>query len=185
VARLTAVFVIAAAAAGVLALGGSGATESRAASSCSRPDSTVTVRLSRRRYPESTLHFKVAWKEGSPRRYAIARDQADENRAAWQPLVPSGVDADGDGKKDDRDEVPMAFTKQGGRTAANGESASNIAYVDAKDNRGAGSHIGGNLRKYCDGTRFRVKLVGHRRRTAVIVVALRDGKHVHEVWRRH
>ncbi len=100
------------------------------------------MRLSRRRYPESTLHFRVAWNQGAPTRYTIARGRADENRAAWDALVPAGVDADGDGKVDDRDEVPMAFTRQGARRAANGRSASHIAYVDASDNRGAGSYIG-------------------------------------------
>jgi hypothetical protein len=94
------------------------------------------------------------------------------------------VDADGDGEVDDRDEVPMAFTRQGSRRAPNGNSASHIAYVDASDNRGAGSSIGGRLRRYCNGTRFRVRLVGRRRRSAVIVVALRDGKQVRQVVRR-
>jgi hypothetical protein len=142
------------------------------------------VRLSRARYPESTLHFEVAWRQGAPRRYTIARRQADRNRDAWDSLVPSGVDADHDGKPDDRDEVPMAFTRQGGRRAPNGNSASHIAYVDASDNRGAGASIGGRLRRYCNATRFRVKLVGRRQRRAVIVVALRDGKRVRQVVRR-
>ena len=87
---------------------------------CTKPDKVVEVRLSRAKYPEATLHFEVAWKQGVPRRYTIARRQADKNRAAWDPLVPPGVDADGDGKKDDRDEVPMAFTKEGGRQARTG-----------------------------------------------------------------
>jgi hypothetical protein len=60
----------------------------------------------------------------------------------------------------------LAFTNEGGRKAANGRSASHIAYVDASDNRGAGSSIGGRLRSYCNGTRFKLKLLGrtpHRR----------------------
>lgn len=78
----------------------------------------------------------------------------------------------------------MAFTRQGARIAPNGRSASHIAYVDTSDNRGAGSHIGGKLRPYCNGTRFTVKLVERRKRTAVIVVALREGKQVRWVVRR-
>jgi hypothetical protein len=144
----------------------------------------VDVELSRPKYPEATLHFEVAWRQGVPRRYTIARGRADENRDAWDPLVPSGVDADGDGKKDDRDEVPMAFTKEGGRKAGNGNSASHVAYVDSKDNQGAGSTIGGMLRRYCNGTRFRVAPIGQRTRTAVIVVALRNGEQVRQVIRR-
>lgn len=41
-------------------------------------------------------------------------------------------------KTDDRDEVPMAFTREGGRKTPNGRSASHIAYVDASDNRALG-----------------------------------------------
>jgi len=151
---------------------------------CTRPRATVTVELSRSRYPESTLHFEVAWKQGVPRRYTIARNRADRNRDAWDDLVPVGVDADGNDKTDDRDEVPMAFTREGSRKAPNGRSASHIAYVDASDNRGAGSSIGGKLRRYCNGTRFKVRLTGQRTRRAVIVVALRDGKRVRQVVRR-
>jgi hypothetical protein len=159
-------------------------TRAGAGEGCERPRKTVTVRLSRRKYPETTLHFEVAWRQDVPSRYTIARGLADENRDAWDPLVPAGVDADGDGEEDDRDEVPMAFTKEGGRKAGNGRSASHIAYVDASDNRGAGSSIGGRLRRYCNGTHFRLKLFGRRTRAAVIVVALRNGRRVHQVVRR-
>jgi hypothetical protein len=155
-----------------------------AGASCTHPDRTVAVELSRARYPEATLHFEVAWRQGVPRRYTIARNRADRNRAAWQPFVPSGVDADGDGKKDDRDEVPMAFTREGGRKAPNGRSASHIAYVDASDNRGAGSSIGARLGRYCNGTHFKIRLTGQRTRKAVIVVAFRNGKRVRQVVRR-
>lgn len=151
---------------------------------CTRTRSTVTVELSRARYPESTLHFEVAWRQGSPRRYTIARGRADANRDAWDQFVPEGVDADRDGEVDDRDEVPMAFTREGGRKAPNGRSASNIAYVDARDNRGAGSSIGGKLRRYCNGTRFKVRITGKRTRTAVIVIAFRNGKRVRQEVRR-
>lgn len=85
------------------------------------------MELSRSRYPEATLHFEVAWRQGVTRRYTIARSRADRNRDAWDDLVPVGLDADGDGKTDDRDEVPMAFTREGGRKALNGRSASHIA----------------------------------------------------------
>ena len=78
----------------------------------------------------------------------------------------------------------MAFTQEGGRKARTGNSASHIACVDSKDNQGAGSSIGGRLRKYCNGTHFKVVPFGERARTAVIVVALRNGRQVHQVARR-
>jgi hypothetical protein len=148
------------------------------------PATGLPLELSRSRHPETTLHREIAWKQGVTRRYTIARNRADRNRDAWQPYVPSGVDADDNGKKDDRDEVPMAFTRQGSRKAANGRSASHIAYVDASDNRGAGSSIRGRLRRYCNGTKFRLRLVGSRTQRAVIVVAFRNGKRVRLVVRR-
>ena len=49
-------------------------------SQCMRTTSTVTVALSRARYPEATLHFEVAWKQGVARHYTIARDREDANR---------------------------------------------------------------------------------------------------------
>jgi hypothetical protein len=122
---------------------------------CTNPRRTVTVELSRRTYPKSTLHFEVAWKQGVPRRYTIARGVADENRDAWEPFVPAGVDADGEGEEDDRDEVAMAFTKQGGRKTASGRSASHIAYVDAADKPRGGQLDRRPTAQYCDGTRFR------------------------------
>lgn len=151
---------------------------------CTRSRGVLKVRLSRRRYPESTLHFELAWRQGAPRRYTIARARAERNRATWEPFVPAGVDADGNGAQDDRDEVPLAFTREGARKAPNGRSASHIAYVDASDNRGAGSFIGGRLRRYCNGQRFRVTTTGKRTRTAVIVVAFRDGKRVRQLVRQ-
>jgi hypothetical protein len=51
-------------------------------------------------------------------------------REAWEDVVPSGADADGDGEVDDRDEVPMPFTRQSSRKAPDGNSACHIACVD-------------------------------------------------------
>jgi hypothetical protein len=46
----------------------------------------------------------------------IAPGRADENRDALGAICPGRVvDADRDGEVDDRDEVAMAFTRQGGR----------------------------------------------------------------------
>jgi hypothetical protein len=59
-----------------------------------------------------------------------------------------------------------------------------VACKEWPHNQGAGSSIGGRLRKYCNGTRFKVAPFGRRTRTAVIVVALRNGKQVHQVIRR-
>jgi hypothetical protein len=122
------------------------------------------------------------WREPFAWCARIARDLADESRDAWESLVPARVDADGDGKQDDRDEVAMAFTKHGGRKGR--ERPLGVAYVAAADNRGPGNSIGGRLRKYCNGTHFKVKPFGGRTRTVVIVLALRDGRQVRQVQRR-
>jgi hypothetical protein len=48
----------------------------------------------------------------------------------------------------DGDEWPMAFARRSWRA--------HVAYVPSGQNRGAGASVGFKLRRYCDGTRFRV-----------------------------
>jgi hypothetical protein len=145
------------------------------AAACDRQSKPVVVDLARARYPQTTLHIETAIRDGSPRVLHIQRSGADRRRDAWGPLVPT-LDADGDGETDDRDEWPMAFTREGGRTA-------NIAYNAASDNRGAGSVIGAVVRPFCNGQAFRVKDVGRRRRSTRIVIAAERGRSVHRVVR--
>jgi hypothetical protein len=152
---------------------------------CTRPRETIAVELSRARYPEASLHFEIAWKQHVPKRYTIARSRAGRNRAAWDPYVPVGVDADKDGKTDDRDEIPMAFTREGSRKAANGRSASHIAYSRCVRQPRRGQLHRREAAPLLQRHPFKIRLTGRRTRRTVIVIALRNGKKAHQVVRRN
>src|SRR5690606_9102786 len=70
----------------------------------------------------------------------IDRDGAEDNRKKSL----AGIDTK-DGY--DRDEWPMAMCKEGGAGAS-------VAYIDASDNRGAGSWVGNQLEDYPDGAKI-------------------------------
>jgi len=113
--------------------------------SCDRQRGAVVVRLDRSRYPGTAAHVRSAIAAGQPRTLHLDRAGADANRD--QSLA--GI-ATKDGY--DRDEWPMAVSREGGAGA-------DIAYVESADNRGAGSVVGAQLSDYCDGQAFRVRLV--------------------------
>ena len=52
----------------------------------------------------------------------------------------------------DRDEWPMAVFREGGAGA-------NVVHLEDKDNRGAGSSIGWQMRKIPDGARVRIRVI--------------------------
>lgn len=142
---------------------------------CIKRSIPVVVSLSRSKYPETVLHTEQAikrWRQ--PRILTINRLGATANRQAWKSLVPKSIDTDGNGQVEDRDEYPPAFSKQGGRNA-------NISFVDASDNRGAGSTMGSALHKYCNGQRFVLRFTGRYAHTTRSLVAADHGKRVH-VW---
>jgi hypothetical protein len=88
-------------------------------------------------YPETALHILGAIEQGHSDVCTIDRDGADQNRK--ESL--SGIDTK-DGY--DRDEWPMAMCAEGGTGAS-------VAYIDASDNRGAGSWVGHQLSAYEEG----------------------------------
>ena len=49
----------------------------------------------------------------------------------------------------DRDEYPPAMSKEGGTGAS-------VKLINPSDNRGSGSSISGKLRKYPNGTKYRI-----------------------------
>jgi hypothetical protein len=154
-----------------------------AAATCKRVTRTLVVELSRAKYPQTTLHVQVAESRyHQPRVLHIDREHTDENRDAWEPLAPT-EDTDGDGTTDDRDEWPMAASKEAGRRTSMDLSPSNIAYISPHDNRGAGSTVGAALRPYCDGQAFRIKPTGRRKRVTTIVIAADHGRALHRVIR--
>lgn len=141
---------------------------STSADSCKRTPIPLIIRLSRNKYPETTLHLEVAIRDyGHARVLRIDRVNDERNRDAWHRVIDKGEDLDGDGKVEDLDEWPMASSKAPtvGRLAS-------IALVKPSDNRGAGATVGNKLRGYCDGQRFIVQPYGRRAgKTKILLVA--------------
>jgi hypothetical protein len=103
-------------------------------------DRVVDVGLSRTRYPAVRAHWERAIADGWPRILTLRRADAPRRRARLLAGVPTRPG-------DDRDEYPPA--------AARVTVRADVAYVDARQNRGAGSVQGIKLRRYCSGQRFR------------------------------
>jgi hypothetical protein len=113
------------------------------AESCTTTKQVVKVGISQTKYPALLRHIRTATRAGWPALLTINRDGADERR---DQLLDDGHYPTRPGM--DRDEWPMAFARADWRA--------HVAYVPSRQNRGAGASIGQKLRRYCDGTRFRV-----------------------------
>jgi hypothetical protein len=141
---------------------------------CLRSDKPRIALLNRGKYPETSLHIEYSWLVKQPTVYIIDRAGADKRRDEWHKVISKGWDTNGDGQTEDMDEIPMAMSKNGGYNA-------NIALLSASDNRGAGSSIASQLRKYCDGQLFKIKMYGARPGpTKILVVA--DKGHRMKQW---
>ena len=104
------------------------------------------MRLSVRDYPLTIAHIRQAVRAGEPRVLHIDRAGAEHNRE----LSLEGI-ATRPGY--DRDEYPPAMSREGGAGA-------DIRYVPSADNRGAGSVMGAQLARWCDGQAFRIRTTG-------------------------
>ena len=130
----------------------------RARASCSRPQGVQRITFSRSRYPGIRRHYLAAIRKGWPRILVVNRPRADarRDRLMEEAMLPTR-----DGF--DRDEYPPAV----GRGRRNGDSRglvrgvnpigwmADLAYVRSSENRSHGSSLGGKLRPFCNGTRFR------------------------------
>jgi hypothetical protein len=110
-------------------------------SDCTKPTSVVTVGISETKYPAVLAHMRRAIRAGWPRVLTIHREGAAARRERALAGIPTREGYD-------RDEWPMAFARRSWRT--------DVAYVPSDQNRGAGARVGIKLRRYCDGTRFRI-----------------------------
>lgn len=82
---------------------------------------------------------------GHPKTLTINRAKAAANRKKSLKGVPTR-------KGLDRDEYPPAVSKEGG-------SGASVRHISPKDNRGAGSSMGKQIRGLPDGTRIRIDVV--------------------------
>lgn len=92
------------------------------------------------KYPETALHIHGAIEMGYSDVCTIDRGGAEQNRKKSLAGIETRQGYD-------RDEWPMAMCGEGGAGAS-------VAYIDASDNRGAGSWVGNQLKEYPDGTRI-------------------------------
>lgn len=98
-----------------------------------------------RKYPQTAEHIRMAQTMGFPEFVTLGRaDAAERRKASLADVKASQIY--------DRDEWPMAVFEEGGQRA-------NIVYIEGRDNRGAGSSIGWQMRGFPDGSRVRVRVI--------------------------
>jgi hypothetical protein len=97
------------------------------------------------KYPQTAEHIKMAQTMGFPEFVTLGRaDAAERRKASLSDVKASPIY--------DRDEWPMAVFEEGGQGA-------DVAYIEGRDNRGAGSSIGWQMRGFPDGSRVRVRVI--------------------------
>lgn len=104
------------------------------------------VIIRRSRHPTAAEHIEHAQRHGQPTVLHIDRAGADARRRASIGTVNRDTRP---AKGYDRDEYPPAFTREGG-------SNSNVRFIPAGDNRGAGSSMRQQTRDVADGQKIRV-----------------------------
>lgn len=126
------------------------------AATCTRPGGVQRLVFGRARYPNICRHYLGAVDRGWPKVMVVNRPGADARRDRLLEGVPTRPGFD-------RDEYPAAV----GRGRPNGRSRAlvrgtdprgwkaDVAYVPSGENRSHGSSLGGKLRPFCNGTRFR------------------------------
>lgn len=105
------------------------------------------VLVPRSRYPESAANIDHAQRMGQPTVLTLDRAGATERRRKSLQHIKRQPDRPIAGL--DRDEYPPALTREGGFN-------SNVRYINAGDNRGAGKTIERQVRDLPDGARVRI-----------------------------
>ena len=130
--------------------------------SCRRPSTVQRLRFSASKYRNIKRHTELAIAKGWPRILVLNRSGADARRDRL--LEESGLAPRAD---QDRDEYPPAV----GRGRANGNQKglvrginpigwmASVMYVPDRENQSHGSSLGAQLRRLCNGTRFRYVFV--------------------------
>lgn len=97
------------------------------------------------KYPQTAEHIRMAQTMGFPEFVTLGRaDAAERRKASLADVKASPIY--------DRDEWPMAVFEEGGQGA-------DVAYIEGRDNRGSGSSIGWQMRRFPDGSRVRVRVI--------------------------
>jgi hypothetical protein len=127
-------------------------TSPPAGRSCTRPRGIQTISFSATKYPNIRAHFRGALRRGWPRTLVVNRPGTDDRRDRLLEDIPTR-----DGF--DRDEYPPAVGRGRGKGLVSGSNPrgwrADVRYVESSENRSHGSSLGGKLRRFCNGTRFR------------------------------
>jgi Deoxyribonuclease NucA/NucB len=108
--------------------------------SCTRPSDVQRIPFSKAKYPHIRAHFRAAIRRGWPRTLVLNRPGADGRRDRLLNGIPTRPGYD-------RDEYPPALARGGWK--------GDVRYVRSSENRSQGATMGNELRRFCDGTRFR------------------------------
>ena len=104
------------------------------------------VIIFRSKHPQAAAHIEHAQKTGQPTVLHIDRKGAGKRRAEAIGNINLNRRP---APRYERDEYPPAFTREGGSNA-------NVRFINAHDNRGAGSYMSWQSRGMPDGSRIRV-----------------------------
>jgi hypothetical protein len=120
--------------------------------SCSKPAGVQRIWFSATKYSHIRAHFRAALRRGWPRTLVLNRPGADERRDRLLEGIPTRAGYD-------RDEYPPAVGRGRGRGLAEGSGPrgwkADVRSVESSENRSHGASLGGKLRRFCNGTRFR------------------------------
>jgi hypothetical protein len=156
IATLTALALLAPASADTLAV---------RATACRRSVRVVTVDL--RRWPQILDHARDAMDPGTrprddvpgrfPRILHVDRDRVDTRRDRWKRMYRLSIPSrHHEGLE--RDEFPPALARE----SDDRPTWPHLRYVSERQNAGAGASMGHQLRPYCDGQRFRIRVTWRR-----------------------
>jgi hypothetical protein len=136
----------------LIALAAASPATASGARTCVRPDKVQRIAFDAAKYPTIRRHVLDAVGAGWPRTLVISRTGAAARRDRLLEGVPTR-----DGF--DRDEYPPAVGRGRGSGLVRGVAPrgwmASIAYVPSSENRSHGSVLGAQLRRFCNGTRFR------------------------------
>jgi hypothetical protein len=119
---------------------------------CERPSEVVSITFDAAKYPNIKKHTDEAIAKGWPEVMVINREGAEERREKLLADIPTKPGYD-------RDEFPAAAGRGRGPGLERGSDPTgwqaDVMYVPSSENRSHGSSLGAQLRRYCDGVKFR------------------------------
>lgn len=114
------------------------ATSGAKTTGCKRQRAAVRITFSRAKYPNIIRHIELSWQRGYPHVLRINRAGASHRRDLLLAHIPTKPGYD-------RDEAPAAALRD--------TVKADVMYVPSRENEAAGSSLGRQISRYCDGQR--------------------------------